>query len=137
VSVTARRRLPDERNSLAMHFSILDKDGVEHDGYVHVGLYEDGQPGELFVTMAKAHPSVGPLLDQLGIAVSIGLQHGVALAFYCDKYVGSKYEPSGSTNSKSFPRCTSPTDLVFRLLRERFVDAGAEAAAELPKELAS
>ena len=86
----ARHRLPDERRAIVHHFSVGG-----HEGYVMVGLYEDGQPGEIFLRMAKAGSTIAGLMDSFGIAISMALQYGVPLKVLCDKFSHTRFEPSG------------------------------------------
>jgi ribonucleoside-diphosphate reductase alpha chain len=85
-----RRRLPDERHSLTHHFSVGGQEG-----YVTVGFYEDGLPGELFIRMAKEGSTVSGLMDSFATAVSLALQYGVPLRVLCDKFSHTRFEPSG------------------------------------------
>ena len=85
-----RRRLPDERHSLTHHFSVGGQEG-----YVTVGLYEDGLPGELFIRMAKEGSTVSGLMDSFATAVSLARQYGVPLRVLCDKFSHTRFEPSG------------------------------------------
>lgn len=128
--MSARTRLPDERKSLTHHFSITDADGREHDGYVMVGFYVDGRLGEVFVEMAKAASGVKGLLRDLGVSVSLGLQHGVPLSSYCDKFIGTRYDPAGFTPNPEIPRTTSPTDYIARWLRLKFVERPQQSEVE-------
>jgi ribonucleoside-diphosphate reductase alpha chain len=95
-----RRRLPDERHSLTHHFSVGGQEG-----YVTVGLYEDGLPGELFIRMSKEGSTVSGLMDSFATAVSLALQYGVPLRVLCDKFSHTRFEPSGwSGNPKDWLR---------------------------------
>jgi ribonucleoside-diphosphate reductase alpha chain len=85
-----RHRLPDERASLTHHFSIAG-----HEGYLTVGLYPNGQPGEIFVRMAKEGSTIAGLMECFGTVVSVSLQHGVPLKVLCDKLSHTRFEPSG------------------------------------------
>ena len=85
-----RRRLPDERHSLTHHFSVGGQEG-----YVTIGLYEDGLPGEMFIRMAKEGSTVSGLMDSFATAVSLALQYGVPLQVLCDKFSHTRFEPSG------------------------------------------
>src|SRR5581483_3537359 len=87
-----RHRLPDERASLTHKFAIAG-----HEGYITVGLYPNGQPGEIFTRMAKEGPTVSGLMDSFATAASIALQHGVPLKLLCEKFAHSRFEPSGWT----------------------------------------
>jgi ribonucleoside-diphosphate reductase alpha chain len=117
-----RRKLPDERQSVTHKFSIAG-----HEGYITVGLFEDGQPGELFVRMAKEGSTISGLMDSFATAISYGLQYGVPLRFYVDKFRHVRFEPSGWTGNKQIPYAKSIMDYIFRWLGARFV--GPEYAA--------
>jgi ribonucleoside-diphosphate reductase alpha chain len=111
-----RRRLPDERQSLTHKFSIQG-----HEGYVTVGLYEDGQPGEIFLVMAKEGSTISGLMDGLATAISIALQYGVPLAALVEKFSHTRFEPSGMTRNPEIPFARSITDYLFRWLGSRFL----------------
>ena len=112
-----RRRLDDERPSVTHKFQI----GGEK-GYVIVGLYPDGQPGEVFVRMAKEGSALAVLLDQWAIAVSIGLQCGVPLETFVDKFGHVRFEPQGLTGNRAIPFAASPIDYIARWLGEKFTE---------------
>ncbi len=118
----ARRRLPDERQALTHKFSIAG-----HEGYVTVGLYEDGQPGEMFLTMAKEGSVVSGLVDAFATSVSLALQYGVPLKVLVDKFSHMRFEPSGFTDSREIPIAKSIVDYVFRWLELRFITARVAA----------
>jgi ribonucleoside-diphosphate reductase alpha chain len=126
-----RRRLPDERQSITHKFSIGG-----HEGYMTVGLYEDGTPGELFVTMAKEGSVVSGLMDNFATMISLGLQYGVPLKILADKFSHTRFEPSGFTGNPNIPMAKSITDYIFRWLALKFVPAeeggGVEAQPLLP-----
>ena len=90
-----RHRLPDERVGLTHHFSIAG-----HEGYLTVGLYPNGQPGEIFIRMAKAGSTIAGLMECFGTVVSVSLQHGVPLKVLCDKLLHTWFEPSGWTGNE-------------------------------------
>ena len=113
----SRRRLPDERQSVTHKFSIAG-----HEGYVTVGMYEDGAPGELFITMSKEGSTISGLMDSLATAVSISLQYGVPLRVLVDKFSHARYEPSGFTNNAEIPIAKSISDYVFRWLGKKFIN---------------
>ena len=113
-----RRKLPDERNSITHKFSIGG-----HEGYFTVGLYEDGTPGELFVTMAKEGSTISGLMDSFATSVSYGLQYGVPLKFFVDKFAHVRFEPSGWTGNPTIPYAKSVMDYIFRWLGNRFLGA--------------
>lgn len=111
-----RRRLPDERRSLTHHFSIGGQEG-----YVTVGLYEDGLPGELFIRMAKEGSTVSGLMDSFATAVSLALQYGVPLKILCDKFSHTRFEPSGWSGNPKIGYAKSLMDYLFRWLELRFL----------------
>ena len=111
-----RRKLPAERNSLTHKFGIAG-----HEGYIHVGLYEDGQPGEIFVRMAKEGSTISGLMDSFATSVSLALQHGVSLRLLVDKFSRTRFEPSGFTGNPELPRATSIMDYIFRWLELKFL----------------
>jgi ribonucleoside-diphosphate reductase alpha chain len=118
-----RRRLPDERRSLTHKFSIQG-----HEGYVTAGLYEDGQPGEIFLVMAKEGSTISGLMDALATAVSIALQYGVPLRALVEKFSHTRFEPSGMTRNPAIPYAKSITDYLFRWLGAKFLPASEHAA---------
>ncbi|HOL70421.1 MAG TPA: vitamin B12-dependent ribonucleotide reductase [Bryobacteraceae bacterium] len=111
-----RRKLPDERQSVTHKFSIAG-----HEGYVTVGLYEDGTPGELFITMAKAGSTLSGLMDGFATAISFALQYGVPLKFLVDKFSHVRFEPSGWTANPKIPYAKSLLDYIFRWMGARFL----------------
>jgi ribonucleoside-diphosphate reductase alpha chain len=111
-----RRRLPDTRHSLTHKFSVSG-----HEGYLTVGLYEDGQPGELFITMAKEGSTVGGLMDVVGTCVSLSLQYGVPLVALVDKFRHARFEPAGMTSNKDIPFAKSVIDYIFCWLGCQFI----------------
>jgi ribonucleoside-diphosphate reductase alpha chain len=111
-----RRRLPDERRSLTHHFSVGGQEG-----YVTVGLYEDGLPGELFIRMAKEGSTVSGLMDSFATAVSLALQYGVPLKVLCDKFSHTRFEPSGWSGNPKIGYAKSLMDYLFRWLELRFL----------------
>jgi ribonucleoside-diphosphate reductase alpha chain len=116
-----RRKLPDERRAITHKFSIGG-----HEGYLTVGLYEDGSPGELFVTMAKEGSTISGLMDSFATAVSYSLQYGVPLKFFVDKFSHVRFEPSGWTGNPQVPYAKSIMDYIFRWMAVKFL--GEEAA---------
>ncbi len=125
-----RRSLPDDRATASAHKLSLGG----HDLYMHVGYFDDGMPGELFVRMAKAGTIESCLLDALCQAVSVGLQYGVPLDKYLDKWIGTRFEPSGFTGAEDIRSATSPLDLIAKKLRK--LPERAEARKEPYKALA-
>ena len=117
-----RRKLPAERNAITHKFSIGG-----HEGYMTVGLYEDGSPGELFVTMAKEGSTISGLMDAFATAISYALQYGVPLKFFVDKFSHVRFEPSGWTGNPTVPYAKSIMDYIFRWMGARFI--GEEYAA--------
>jgi ribonucleoside-diphosphate reductase alpha chain len=111
-----RHRLPMERHSLTHKFNIAG-----HEGYLTVGLYKDGAPGELFIRMAKEGSTVSGLMDSFALAVSLALQHGVPLKLLCDKFTHTRFEPAGFTGNPEIPIAKSMMDYIFRWLEIRFV----------------
>ncbi|MBV9157165.1 MAG: vitamin B12-dependent ribonucleotide reductase [Acidobacteriaceae bacterium] len=111
-----RRKLPDERQSVTHKFSIGG-----HEGYITVGLYEDGTPGEVFITMAKEGSTISGLMDTLATSISYGLQYGVPLKFFVDKFSHVRFEPSGWTGNAQVPYAKSIIDYLFRWLGARFL----------------
>jgi len=116
-----RRRLPDTRQSITHKFSVQ-----RHEGYLTVGLYEDGQPGELFITMAKEGSTVGGLMDVIGTCTSLTLQYGVPLITLVSKFRHARFEPSGMTSNKDIPFAKSLIDYIFCWLGCQFIPGYAE-----------
>jgi len=129
-----RHRLPEERASLTHKFSIAG-----HEGYITVGLYPNGQPGEIFIRMAKEGSTVSGLMDSFATAASLALQHGVPLRVLCEKFAHSRFEPSGWTGNEHIGYAKSIMDYIFRWLQLRFLSgqqlslfAGLAPAASAP-----
>jgi ribonucleoside-diphosphate reductase alpha chain len=120
-----RRKLPDERQSITHKFSIGG-----HEGYITVGMYEDGTPGEIFVTMAKEGSTISGLMDSFSTSVSYCLQYGVPLKFLVDKFGHVRFEPSGWTGNQQIPYAKSIPDYIFRWLAAKFLGAEYPAANE-------
>ena len=118
----ARRRLPPTRNSITHKFSVGG-----HDGYITVGLFEDGTPGELFISMAKEGSTIGGLMDVIGTETSMGLQYGVPLEVLVEKFSHSRFEPSGWTPNPDIPVAKSIVDYIFRWLGIQFLPGFREA----------
>jgi len=116
-----RRRLPDTRRSITHKFSVAG-----HEGYLTVGLYEDGQPGELFITMAKEGSTVGGLMDVIGTCTSMALQYGVPLITLVDKFRHARFEPAGMTSNRDIPFAKSIIDYIFCWLGCQFIPGYAE-----------
>lgn len=117
-----RNRLPDERISMTHKFEVGG-----HEGYLTVGLYPDRQPGELFITMAKEGSTVSGLISSFAQAISIGLQHGVPLKLFCEKFAHTRFEPSGWSGHPDIRHASSVMDYIFRWLQLKFGDHGKEA----------
>ena len=115
-----RRKLPDERQALTHKFSIAG-----HEGYLTVGAYEEGAPGEIFLRMAKEGSTVSGLMDTIATMTSIALQYGVPLKALVDKFSHTRFEPAGFTNNREIPIAKSITDYVFRYLGSRYLEVEA------------
>ncbi len=111
-----RHKLQEERASITHKFNIGG-----HEGYITVGLYPDGSPGELFITMAKEGSTVSGLMDSFALAVSIALQHGVPLKLFCEKFSHTRFEPSGWSHNPEIGFAKSIMDYIFRWLQLRFL----------------
>lgn len=121
VAPPRRRRMPDERRSVTHRFKI-----GSHKGYITVGLYDDGTPGEIFVTMAKEGSVISGLMDAFSASVSIGLQYGVPLQVLVNKYAHMRFEPSGFTNHDQIRMAKSIVDYIFRWMALKFLPADAQ-----------
>jgi ribonucleoside-diphosphate reductase alpha chain len=119
-----RKKLPDERQAITHKFSI---NGYE--GYLTVGLYENGQPGEIFLVMAKEGSTISGLMDSLATSISIALQYGVPLQTLVDKFSHTRFEPSGFTKNPEIPIAKSITDYIFRWLASKFLSREEKEAA--------
>ncbi len=117
-----RHRMPEERFSITHKFSVGG-----HEGYLTVGLYKDGMPGEIFITMAKEGSTVSGLMDSFACAVSIGLQHGVPLKLLCEKFAHTRFEPSGWSGNQDIGYAKSIMDYIFRWLQLRFLTGQQQA----------
>jgi ribonucleoside-diphosphate reductase alpha chain len=111
-----RHRLPEERASVTHKFSIAG-----HEGYITVGLYPSGQPGEIFIKMAKEGSTVSGLMDAFATSISLALQHGVPLKVLCEKFAHTRFEPSGWTGNEQIGYAKSLMDYIFRWLNLRFL----------------
>jgi ribonucleoside-diphosphate reductase alpha chain len=114
--VPRRRRLADERKAITHKFQI-----GPCEGYLTVGLYEDGQPGEIFITLTKEGSGIAGLVDSFATAISISLQYGVPLKILCNKFVHARYEPLGPTQNPNIPQAKSIVDYIFRWLALKFL----------------
>ena len=119
-----RRRLPDTRRSITHKFNVAG-----HEGYVTVGLYEDGKPGELFITMSKEGSTIGGLMDALGTATSVALQYGVPIESLINKFSHQRFEPAGMTENSDIPFAKSLVDYIFRWMGMEFIPGFREANA--------
>jgi ribonucleoside-diphosphate reductase alpha chain len=117
-----RDRLPDTRKSVTHKFNV-----VGHEGYITVGLFENGQPGELFITMAKEGSTIGGLMDSFGTAVSMSLQYGVPLEVLVNKFSHTRFEPMGHTTNPDIRIAKSVVDYIFRWLGIEFMPGYREA----------
>src|ERR1700736_810676 len=129
-----RHRLPAERASVTHKFGLSG-----HEGYITVGLYPNGQPGEIFIRMAKEGSTVSGLMDSFATAISISLQHGVPLKVLCEKFAHTRFEPSGWTGNPDIGYAKSIMDYIFRWLQLRFLSghqlslfAGMTGGASMP-----
>jgi ribonucleoside-diphosphate reductase alpha chain len=122
-----RERLPDTRQSVTHKFSVSG-----HEGYITVGLYPDGRPGELFITMAKEGSTIGGLMDCFGTAVSMSLQYGVPLEVYVSKFSHTRFEPMGYTKNPDVRIAKSIVDYIFRWLGITFLPRDHAANAGMP-----
>jgi len=113
-----RRKLPVERNSITHKFNIGG-----HEGYITVGMYEDGAPGEIFIKMAKEGSTLSGIMDGFALSVSIALQYGVPLKALVDKLTNTRFEPSGYTGHPAIPYAKSVLDYIARWLGGRFISA--------------
>ena len=116
-----RRKLPDERRSLTHKFDIAG-----HEGYITVGMYEDGKPGEIFVNMSKQGSTISGLMDSFATAISYALQYHVPLQFLVDKFAHMRFEPSGFTKNPQIPYAKSIVDYLFRWMASKFLDENAK-----------
>ncbi len=121
-AVPRRERLPDTRNSRTHKFNVAG-----HEGYITVGLYDDGRPGELFITMAKEGSTIGGLMDCFGTAVSMSMQYGVPLEVYVSKFSHTRFEPMGHTKNPDIRIAKSIVDYIFRWLGIEFLPGYREA----------
>jgi ribonucleoside-diphosphate reductase alpha chain len=121
-----RRRLPQDTQSIRHKFNIAG-----HEGYIHVGLYEDGGPGELFIKIAKEGSTISGLMDTIGILTSMALQYGVPLDVLVSKFSHVRFEPSGFTKNPEIPIAKSLIDYIFRFLGSKFLSPDQHAAVGL------
>ncbi|MFY9577717.1 MAG: vitamin B12-dependent ribonucleotide reductase [Gaiellaceae bacterium] len=114
--LTQRRRLPDDRVEVGRKFRV-----GEYEGYIHVGLFDDGTPGDIFVDIAKEGTTLAGLMNSFMISVSLGLQYGVPLEVYCSKFAHMRFEPSGMTNDPDIRAAKSIVDYIFRWMGKKFL----------------
>jgi ribonucleoside-diphosphate reductase alpha chain len=119
-----RRRLPDDRNEIGRKFRV-----GEYEGYIHVGVFDDGSPGDIFVDIAKDGTTLQGLMNSLMIAVSMGLQYGVPPEVYVSKLSHLRFEPSGPTNDADIRSAKSIVDYIFRWFGKKFLDVDQQEEA--------
>ncbi len=119
-----RRRLPDDRTEVGRKFKV-----GEYEGYIHVGLFEDGTPGDIFVDIAKEGTTLAGLMNSFMISVSLGLQYGVPLEVYVSKFSHMRFEPSGLTNDSDIRVAKSIVDYIFRWMGKKFLTADQQEEA--------
>jgi ribonucleoside-diphosphate reductase alpha chain len=124
VETPKRRKLPDERNSITHKFDISG-----HEGYITVGMFDDGQPGEIFLTMAKEGSTISGFADAFAQAISYALQYGVPLQVLVDKFSHARFEPSGMTKNPEVRFAKSIVDYIFRWMATKFLSAEAQFKA--------
>ena len=122
-----RRRLPDDRTEIGRKFKV-----GEYEGYIHVGLFDDGTPGDIFLDIAKEGTTLAGLMNSFMISVSLGLQYGVPLEVYVSKFSHMRFEPSGLTNDPDIRVAKSIVDYVFRWMGKKFLSAGAAGGSRDP-----
>jgi ribonucleoside-diphosphate reductase alpha chain len=119
-----RRRLPDDRTEVGRKFKV-----GEYEGYIHVGLFEDGTPGDIFVDIAKEGTTLAGLMNSFMISVSLGLQYGVPLEVYVSKFSHMRFEPSGMTNDSDIRVAKSIVDYIFRWMGKKFLSTDQQEEA--------
>ncbi|TML47358.1 MAG: vitamin B12-dependent ribonucleotide reductase [Actinobacteria bacterium] len=124
VAVPQRRRLPEDRTEVGRKFRV-----GEYEGYIHVGLFEDGTPGDIFVDIAKEGTTLAGLMNSFMISVSLGLQYGVPLDVYVSKFSHMRFEPSGVTNDVDIRVAKSIVDYIFRWMGKKFLSADQQEEA--------
>ena len=130
-SKVVRRKLPAERKSITHKFRVGNQEG-----YIHVGLFEDDSPGEIFIDIAKQGSTLAGLMDSFAIVISIALQYGVPLKVLASKFINTRFEPSGWTDNKNIPIATSLLDYIFRWLALKFLSKeDLEELGILPKKV--
>ena len=121
-----RRKLPDERRAITHKFDIQG-----HEGYITVGTYDDGTPGEIFLVMSKEGSTISGLMDAFATAISLALQYGVPLEVLVKKFAHTRFEPSGFTRNPEIPIAKSITDYIFRWLASKFLNSSTQEAVGL------
>jgi ribonucleoside-diphosphate reductase alpha chain len=124
VAAPKRRRLPEDRVEVGRKFKV-----GEYEGYIHVGLYDDGTPGDIFVDIAKEGTTLAGLMNSFMISVSLGLQYGVPLEVYVSKFSHMRFEPSGMTNDPDIRAAKSIVDYIFRWMGKKFLSADQQEEA--------
>ena len=124
VAVPKRRRMPEDRVEVGRKFRV-----GEYEGYIHVGLYEDGTPGDIFVDIAKEGTTLAGLMNSFMISISLGLQYGVPLEVYVSKFSHMRFEPSGMTNDPDIRAAKSIVDYIFRWMGKKFLTADQQEEA--------
>jgi ribonucleoside-diphosphate reductase alpha chain len=118
-----RRKLLDERRAITHKFDIQG-----HEGYITVGIYEDGTPGEIFLVMSKEGSTISGLMDAFATSISLALQYGVPLEVLVKKFAHTRFEPSGFTKNPEIPIAKSITDYIFRWLASKFLSGTQQEA---------
>ena len=118
-----RRKLPDERRSITHKFSVAG-----HEGYVTVGLFEDGKPGEIFLRMSKEGSTISGLMDSFATAISLTLQYGVPLEALVNKFTHMRFEPAGFTKNPEIPMAKSLVDYIFKWMGSKFLTSEEKTA---------
>jgi ribonucleoside-diphosphate reductase alpha chain len=126
--IAARRKLPDERRAITHKFGVGG-----HEGYITVGMFEDGSPGEIFVVMAKEGSTISGLMDSFATMTSLALQHGVPLQLLVDKFTHTRFEPSGFTRNPEIPMAKSIMDYIFKWLAIKFLSRESQIEAGVPQ----
>ncbi len=124
VAAPKRRRVPEDRVEVGRKFRVGD-----YEGYIHVGLFEDGTPGDIFVDIAKEGTTLAGLMNSFMISVSLGLQYGVPLEVYVSKFSHMRFEPSGMTNDADIRVAKSLVDYIFRWMGKKFLTADQQEEA--------
>ena len=130
VGSPVRKRLPETRRAVTHKFNI-----GAHEGYMTVGMFDDGAPGELFITMAKEGSTIGGLMDTIGTLTSLSLQYGVGIETLAKKFSHQRFEPSGFTGNPEIRTASSIIDYVFRWMELHFVTSHQVPAPTQTQEL--